>query len=83
MLPVAPTLRFGKLDRPVKYRFFHRSNILAIRDVLNDAGNEGWELVVITPNNIAYLKRPMKKPRAKSSRQSSPPTKCFVAEVNG
>jgi hypothetical protein len=26
-------------------------------DVLNDAGDEGWELVGITINNIAYLKR--------------------------
>ena len=26
-------------------------------DVLNDAGEEGWELVAILPNNIAYLKR--------------------------
>src|SRR5215475_2722514 len=33
LLPVAPTLRSGKLDRPVKFRFFRRSNILAIRDV--------------------------------------------------
>jgi hypothetical protein len=32
LLPVAPTLRSGKLDRPVKYRFFGRSNFLAIRD---------------------------------------------------
>jgi len=31
LVPVAPTLRSGKLDRPVKYRFFRRSNILAIR----------------------------------------------------
>src|SRR4029453_15923350 len=31
LLPVAPTLRSGKLDRPVKYKFFRRSNILAIR----------------------------------------------------
>src|SRR5215470_6823412 len=31
LLPVAPTLRSGKLDRPVKYRFLRRSNILAIR----------------------------------------------------
>ena len=31
MVRVAPTLRSGKLDRPVKYRFFRRSNILAIR----------------------------------------------------
>jgi DNA-binding protein H-NS len=26
-------------------------------DVLNDAGDEGWELVAILPNNTAYLKR--------------------------
>jgi hypothetical protein len=26
-------------------------------DLLNDAGHAGWELVVITSNNIAYLKR--------------------------
>src|SRR5215831_4157348 len=33
LLPVAPTLRSGKLDRPVKYRFFRRCDILAIRDL--------------------------------------------------
>jgi hypothetical protein len=26
-------------------------------DLLNDAGEKGWELVTITSNNIAYLKR--------------------------
>jgi hypothetical protein len=26
-------------------------------DVLNDAGKDGWELIAITSNNIAYLKR--------------------------
>jgi hypothetical protein len=26
-------------------------------DLLNDAGEQGWELVSITANNIAYLKR--------------------------
>ena len=31
LLPIAPTLPSGKLDRPVKYRFFRRSNFLAIR----------------------------------------------------
>jgi hypothetical protein len=25
--------------------------------LLNDAGDEGWEVVAILPNNIAYLKR--------------------------
>jgi hypothetical protein len=28
-------------------------------DVLNDAGEAGWELVCITSNNIAYMKRPI------------------------
>jgi hypothetical protein len=31
LLPIAPTLRSGKLDRPVKYRLSRRSNFLAIR----------------------------------------------------
>jgi hypothetical protein len=26
-------------------------------DLLNDAGEEGWELVTITTNHVAYLKR--------------------------
>jgi hypothetical protein len=26
-------------------------------DLLMDAGNDGWELIAITPNNIAYMKR--------------------------
>jgi hypothetical protein len=33
-------------------------------DLLDNAGVEGWELVVITSNNIAYLMRPI-TPRAK------------------
>jgi hypothetical protein len=28
-------------------------------DLLCDAGEEGWELVVIMANNVAYLKRPV------------------------
>jgi hypothetical protein len=28
-------------------------------DVLTDAGARGWELIAITANNIAYLKRPI------------------------
>lgn len=27
-------------------------------DLLDDAGRDGWELVGITANNVAYLKRP-------------------------
>jgi len=26
-------------------------------DILNEAGEEGWELAAITTNNVAYLKR--------------------------
>jgi hypothetical protein len=37
-------------------------------DVLNDAGKDGWELVLITTNNIVYLKRQIEKPTAKSAR---------------
>jgi hypothetical protein len=28
-------------------------------ELLCDAGKEGWELVAIVPNNVAYLKRPV------------------------
>jgi hypothetical protein len=34
-------------------------------DLLDKAGDEGWELVVITPNSIAYLKRPITKPKTR------------------
>jgi hypothetical protein len=33
-------------------------------DILNDAGEEGWELVVITTDNDAYLKREVAGPIA-------------------
>jgi hypothetical protein len=45
-------------DRPYKTRAI---------DVLNDVGEEGWELVIITPNQIAYLKRQVAKGRARSA----------------
>jgi hypothetical protein len=31
-------------------------------DLLNDAGKVGWELVTITTNNIAFLKRQIGEP---------------------
>jgi hypothetical protein len=31
-------------------------------DLLTDAGEQGWELIAITPNNFAYLKRPLERP---------------------
>jgi hypothetical protein len=33
-------------------------------DLLNEVGEEGWELVGITANNIAYLKRQVTRPVA-------------------
>jgi hypothetical protein len=33
-------------------------------DILNDAGEEGWELVAITTDNVAYLKRQVAGPIA-------------------
>ena len=43
-----------------KYRTIHLSDLPRKTDeigLLNGAGAEGWELVGITANNIAYLKR--------------------------
>jgi len=41
-------------------------------DLLDELGQEGWELVGITANNIAYLKRQVGS--AKNSRPSPPTT---------
>jgi len=44
-------------------------------DLLDELGEGGWELVAITANNIAYLKRRVasaKRPRTKSP--APPPT---------
>jgi Domain of unknown function (DUF4177) len=42
-------------------------------DILNDAGKDGWELVAITTNNMAILKRQVPEPAAapKSPRRKS------------
>ncbi len=40
-------------------------------DALNDAGRDAWELVVITANAIAYLKRPT-DPEPKPSKGKAP-----------
>ena len=37
-------------------------------DTLDDAGKDGWELVGITANNCAYLKRPIEDPRHRRRR---------------
>lgn len=36
-------------------------------DVLCDAGEEGWELVVILHNNVAYLKRKIASPELRET----------------
>ena len=43
-------------------------------DLLADAGEEGWELVHITTNNIAYLKRPIDEPAIAKSIRRKPAT---------
>jgi hypothetical protein len=46
---------------------------ILVVDVLNDAGEEGWELIAITANHVAYLKRQIAKPRARARRSSPTP----------
>ena len=43
-------------------------------DLLNDAGEYGWELVNITPKNVAYMRRQLAGRTAQSAR-SSPRTR--------
>ena len=33
-------------------------------DILNEAGADGWEIIGITGNNVAYLKRQLSEPEA-------------------
>jgi hypothetical protein len=42
-------------------------------DVLTDVGEEGWELVIISVNSIAYLKRPIEGPAP--AQETAPPTR--------
>ena len=44
-------------------------------DMLNAAGADGWELVGITTNNAAYLKRPIKERAREPSVSSGPVTR--------
>jgi hypothetical protein len=40
-------------------------------DVLDDAGKDGWVLVLITANQIAYLKREGREPAPSRQRRSA------------
>jgi len=39
-------------------------------ELLNDAGQDGWELLTIAPNNIAYLKRSV---QVAATQRAAPP----------
>jgi hypothetical protein len=41
-------------------------------DALDDAGKDGWELVGITANNVAYLKRALEDPSAAAGHAKAP-----------
>ena len=44
-------------------------------DTLDDAGKDGWELVGITANNCAYLKRPIEDPTAAAPPRAKAPAR--------
>jgi hypothetical protein len=41
-------------------------------DVLNRAGSEGWELVAVTGNGVAYLKREIAGPKPGRRKATGP-----------
>jgi hypothetical protein len=61
-------------DRPQwEYREIILGEFLGSREVdaLNEAGKEGWELVGVTANSIAYLKRQVPTTLAMSLRRKA------------
>jgi hypothetical protein len=44
-------------------------------DALDDAGKDGWELVGITANNVAYLKRRLEDPETQSQPRAKAPAR--------
>jgi len=44
-------------------------------DALDDAGKDGWELVGITANNVAYLKRALEDPAVPSQPRAKTPAR--------
>jgi hypothetical protein len=54
-----------------EYTTINLSNLLSALEVLNDAAKDGWELVAITGNNLAYLKREVAKATPTTTRSGS------------
>jgi hypothetical protein len=57
-----------------EYRTIDLNDVPARRsdiDVLDDAGKDGWMLVLITANRIAYLKREGREPVPVRQRRSA------------
>jgi DNA-binding protein H-NS len=52
-------------------------------DVLNDVGDEGWELVAILPNNIAFLKREIAPFADEGAEEASGSARSGKGEING
>ena len=42
-------------------------------DALDEAGKDGWELVAITANNVAYFKRALEDPTAATQAPAQAP----------
>jgi hypothetical protein len=49
--PIMPTWEYRKIDLDAS------PHAMSDVELLNAAGKEGWEVVDITDNNVAYLKR--------------------------
>jgi hypothetical protein len=72
-----PGVRITEETAPVAEWEYSRINLNEVPrrtddiDLLNDAGKEGWELVTITTNNIAFLKRQIAEPARVPTRRKA------------